>query len=109
MVAAASHPARGDVWLVNLDPVVGREIAKTRPGVVVSPNELNAHLGTLLVAPLTSTIRPYPFRVKVRFARRHGSVALDQMRSIDRVRLVRRLGSLDVAPLLAVLREMFAA
>ena len=107
MVAAAA-PARGEVWLVNLDPVIGREIAKTRPGVVVSPDELNAHLGTVIVAPLTSTIKPWPFRVRVRFARRNGSIALDQMRVIDHARLVRRLGRVDASPILAVLREMFA-
>jgi len=107
MVAVAA-PARGEVWLVNLDPVIGGEIAKTRPGVVVSPDELNAHLGTVIVAPLTSTIKPWPFRVRVRFARRNGSIALDQMRAIDRARLVRRLGRVDTSPILAVLREMFA-
>ena len=107
-MVAATFPGRGEIWLVNLDPVVGREIAKTRPGVVVSPNELNAPLGTVIVAPLTSTIKPWPFRVPVRFARRNGSIALDQMRAIDRTRLVRRLGRVDVKPMLAVLREMFA-
>jgi mRNA interferase MazF len=107
-MVAAAFPSRGEVWLVNLDPVIGREIAKTRPGVVVSPNELNAHLGTVIVAPLTSTIKHWPFRVHVRFARRNGNIALDQMRAIDRVRLVRRLGKIDAAPMLHVLREMFA-
>ncbi len=107
-MVAAAFPRRGEVWLVNLDPVVGREIAASRPGAVVSPNELNAHLGTVIVAPLTSTIKSYPFRVQVRFARRNGSIALDQMRAVDRVRLVRRLGRVDAAPMLAVLREMFA-
>lgn len=107
-MVSATYPERGEVWLVNLDPIVGRENAKTRPGVVVSPNELNAHLETVLVAPMTSTIKPYPFRVKVRFARRNGSIALDQMRSLDRTRLVRRLGRVDATPILVVLREMFA-
>lgn len=107
-MVATVFPARGEVWLVNLDPDIGREIAKTRPGVVVSPNELNAHLATVIVAPLTSTIKPWPFRVRVRFARRNGSIALDQMRAMDRTRLVRRLGRVDVVPMLAVLREMFA-
>jgi mRNA interferase MazF len=107
-MVAMAFPARGEVWLVNLDPSVGREIAKTRPSVVVSPDELNAHLETVIVAPLTSTIKPWPFRVSVRFARRRGSVALDQMRALDRARLVRRLGRVDAAPILAVLREMFA-
>ena|SRR5450631_2710706 len=107
-MVARAFPGRGEIWLVNLDPVVGREIAKTRPGVIVSPDELNAHLGTVIVAPLTTTIKPYPFRVPVRFARRNGAVALDQMRAVDRVRLVRRLGRVDATPILSGLREMFA-
>ena len=107
-MVATAFPKRGEIWLVNLDPVVGREIAKARPGAIVSPDELNAHLGTVIVAPLTSTIKPWPFRVEVRFARRRGSIALDQMRALDRARLVRRLGRIDAAPVLAVLREMFA-
>ena len=107
-MVAATFPRQGEIWLVNLDPVVGREIAKTRPGAIVSPDELNAHLGTIIVAPLTSTIKPWPFRVRVRFARRNGAIALDQMRAMDRVRLVRRLGKIDASPMLTVLREMFA-
>ena len=107
-MVAAAFPRQGEIWLVNLDPVVGREIAKTRPGAIVSPDELNARLGTVIVAPLTSTIKPWPFRVRLRFARRNGSIALDQMRAMDRARLVRRLGRVDAAPILAVLREMFA-
>jgi mRNA interferase MazF len=107
-VVADVFPRRGEVWLVNLDPIVGREIAKTRPGIVVSPDELNAHLGTVIVAPLTTTIKRWPFRVAVRFARRNGSIGLDQMRAIDRGRLVRRIGKIDAAPVLSVLREMFA-
>lgn len=108
MVARRKFPRRGEVWLVNLDPVVGREIAKARPALVVSPDELNAHLGTVIVAPLTSTLRPWPFRVEVRFARRRGSIAVDQLRALDRERLARRLGALDTTPVLLVLREMFA-
>jgi len=108
VVARANFPRRGEVWLVALDPVVGREISKSRPALVVSPDELNAHLGTVVVAPLTSTIRSWPFRVEVRFARRRGSVAVDQLRALDRERLVRRLGALDATPVLRVLREMFA-
>ena len=103
-----SSPRRGEVWLVNLDPVVGREIAKSRPALVVSPDELNAHLDTVVACPMTSTIRPWPFRVDVAFARRRGSVALDQIRVLDRERLVRRLGRVDPRPVLARLREMFA-
>lgn len=108
MVARGAPPRRGEVWLVNLDPVVGREIAKSRPAVVVSPDELNAHLATCLACPLTSTVRSWPFRVEITFARRRGSIAIDQVRVLDRERLVRRLGRIDPAPALARLREMFA-
>ena len=108
MVKPRTFPRRGDVWLVNLDPTMGSEIAKSRPALVVSPDELNAHLRTIIVVPLTSTIRPYPFRVDVRFARRRGSLAIDQVRTLDRARLTRRVGAVDPAPALAVLREMFS-
>jgi mRNA interferase MazF len=101
---------RGDVWLVRLDPTRGREIRKTRPCVIVSPDELNAHLETFIVAPLTTGSHPYPFRVPVRFAARDGHVVLDQLRTIDRERLTRRLGALTaptLAKTLLVLGEMF--
>ena len=103
-----TFPKRGEVWLVSLDPTIGSEMAKYRPALVVSPDELNLHLHTIIVVPLTSTIKPYPFRVDVRFARRRGSLAVDQVRTLDRARLTRRVGALDPAPALAVLREMFA-
>lgn len=102
---------RGDVCLINLDPTLGGEIRKTRPCVVVSPDELNAHLQTVIVAPLTTGSHPYPFRVPCRFARKSGHVVLDQVRTIDGVRIVRRLGKLPEAALAEVLRvlgEMFA-
>jgi mRNA interferase MazF len=85
---------------------------KTRPCVVVSPEELNAHLGTFIVAPLTTGGHPYPFRLACRFAGKHGHLILDQVRTVDRVRLVRRLGKLSpdaLAGALTVLREMFTA
>jgi mRNA interferase MazF len=103
---------RGDVWLVQLNPTRGREIRKTRPCVVVSPDELNAHMGTFIVAPLTTGSRPYPFRIAVRFGGKDGHVVLDQLRTVDRERLVKRLGALTAATLgkaLSVLGEMFRA
>lgn len=110
MVApAAVH--RGDVFLVALNPTRGREIRKTRPGVVVSPDELNAHLHTCIVAPLTSTSKAYPFRVPCRFEGRAGHVVLDQLRTVDRERLVRRLGRISgaiEARVLDTLQELFA-
>ncbi|WP_434480025.1 type II toxin-antitoxin system PemK/MazF family toxin [Gemmatimonas sp.] len=102
---------RGDVYLVNLDPTVGREIRKARPCVVVSPDELNAHLATFIVAPLTTGAHAYPFRVACRFDGKDGHVVLDQLRTVDRVRLSRRLGALTAVTqgkVLTVLREMFA-
>ena len=101
---------RGDVFLVSLDPVKGGEIKKTRPCVIVSPDELNAHLRTYTVAPLTTGGHPYPFRVPCRFEGRSGYVVIDQIRTVDRERLVRRLGKLAPSTLgrvLAILQEMF--
>lgn len=109
MVAAAS-PKRGDVFLVGLDPTRGREIRKTRPCVVVSPDELNAHLSTVLVAPMTTGGHTYPFRLSCRFQKKSGFVVLDQLRTVDVERLQRQLGSLSgttMSKVLAVLREMF--
>ncbi|MEW5818113.1 MAG: type II toxin-antitoxin system PemK/MazF family toxin, partial [Spirochaetota bacterium] len=83
---------RGDVVLVNLDPTKGSEIRKTRPCVVISPDELNAHLQTFIVAPLTTGKYSYPFRVNCRFKGKVGYVVLDQIRTIDRDRIVRPLG-----------------
>jgi mRNA interferase MazF len=101
---------RGDVFLVNLDPTGGGEIKKTRPCVIVSPDELNASLRTFIVAPLTTGGHPYPFRVPCRVEGRPGYVVIDQVRTVDRERLVRRLGKLSSSTLgriLAILQEMF--
>ena len=103
--------SRGEVYLVGLDPTLGSEIQKTRPCVVVSPNELNAYLRTVIVAPMTTSGRAYPWRVRCRFQRRSGYVVLDQLRTVDRERLVRKLGSLSGSTLvdvLGALQELFA-
>lgn len=102
---------RADVFLVDLTPRRGGEIRKTRPCVVVSPDELNAHLRTFIVAPLKTGAHAYPFRVGCRFKGTAGHVVLDQIRAVDRERLVRRLGQLPAATLrraLGILQEMFA-
>jgi mRNA interferase MazF len=102
---------RGEVWLAALDPTLGSEIRKTRPCLVVSPDELNAHLRTLIVVPMTTGSRPAPFRVPVRFQDKDGLALPDQMRTLDRRRLVKRLGAVEaetLAAALAVLRELFA-
>ena len=110
-MAVARPIQRGDVYLVVLNPTRGREIKKTRPCVVVSPNELNAHLQTYIVAPLTTGSHAYPFRVPCRFSHKDGHIVLDQIRTIDKERLVKRLGRVTDATLekvLGVLHEMFA-
>lgn len=102
---------RFGVYRVNLDPALGSEIRKARPCCVVSPDEMNSHLSTAIVAPMTTSGKEYPSRVPCRFGGKQGYVALDQMRAIDRVRLVADLGDLDDGEqeaVLATLREMFA-
>src|SRR5438309_6953573 len=99
------------VYLVNLDPTVGREIRKTRPCLIVSPDEMNHHIRTVIVAPMTTKGQPYPTRVACRFQGKNGQVVLDQIRTVDRARLIRRMGRLDsrtAARVLDILQEMFA-
>lgn len=98
----------GDIWLAQLDPTVGREIQKTRPCVIVSPNEMNAHLRTLIVAPMTTGSRPAAFRIPVTFKGKQGLIVLDQIRTLDRARLVKRLGTLHSATLESTLRTLQA-
>jgi mRNA interferase MazF len=102
---------RFDVFLIALDPVVGSEIRKTRPCVVVSPDEMNRHLRTVIVAPMTTKGRPYPTRVPCRFQSKDGMIVLDQMRAVDASRLVRRLGRIGEQTrqaVLALLADLFA-
>ena len=102
---------RGEVWLVALDPTVGREIKKTRPAVVVSPDELNEFLDTAIVSPMTSGSSPAPFRVPIAFENKPGLILVEQLRAVDKQRLVRRVGRISGRALvetLRVLQEMFA-
>lgn len=102
---------RGDIWLVNLDPTVGSEIQKSRPCVVVSPTEMNDHLRTIIVAPMTSKGFGAPFRIPVTHAHTNGLILLDQMRAVDKVRLIQKLGVISgktLAATLATLQELFA-
>jgi mRNA interferase MazF len=102
---------RFEVYLVNLDPTVGSEIKKTRPCLVVSPDEMNSHIATVIVAPMTTRLRGYPSRVSVRFQGKTGEIVLDQLRTIDKTRMVRRLGVIDrriQAKVHSVLAELFA-
>ena len=103
--------ARFEVYLVRLDPSEGHEIRKTRPCVVISPDELNRHIRTVIVAPMTTKGGSFPTRIPVRFQRKEGQIVLDQIRTIDESRLVRRLGKISTTAaqrVLRVLAEMFA-
>lgn len=105
-----SFPRRDDVWLIALDPARGSEIKKTRPCLVISPDDINENLQTLLVAPMTTTQRSYPTRVSLTFRNKTGQVALDQVRAVDRQRLVRKLGTVSTKTaheVSSVLVEMF--
>ena len=102
---------RYEIHLVDLEPTQGSENQKTRPCVVISPDEMNRHIRTVIVAPMTSTRKDYPSRVNVVFLRREGQIVLDQIRTVDKSRLVKRLGVLPEArarEVAAVLQEMFA-
>ena len=102
---------RFEVYRVSLDPTVGSEIRKTRPCLVISPDEMNRHIATIIVAPMTTQGRPYPTRVSCRFQGKDGQVVLDQLRTVDKTRLIRRLGQISTSAqkaVLAVLAEMFA-
>jgi mRNA interferase MazF len=103
--------SRFEVYLVRLDPTEGREIQKTRPCLIISPDEMNHLIETVIVAPLTTKKRPYPTRVALRFQKKAGQVVLDQIRTVDKTRLIKRLGKIDEATadkVLAILAEMFA-
>jgi mRNA interferase MazF len=102
---------RFEVFLVNLSPTVGSEIQKTRSCLVVSPNEMNHHIRTVIIAPMTKKGQSYPTRVPCRFKSKKGQVVLDQIRTVDQSRLIKKLGQLDshtAGQVLDVLSEMFA-
>ncbi len=102
---------RFDVFLISLDPTRGSEMKKTRPCLVVSPDEMNDHIKTVIVAPLTTRGRPYPSRVPCAFQGKRGQVVLDQIRTVDKTRLIRRLGTVSPGvqrKVLNILQEMFA-
>src|SRR4029078_6859230 len=102
---------RFDVYLVNLDPTIGSEIKKTRPCLVISPDEMNRYINTVIVAPMTTKGRSYPTRVACKFQSKQGQIVLDQIRTVDKARLVKRVGKIDTqtqSKVLSVLGEMFA-
>jgi mRNA interferase MazF len=103
--------SRFEVYLVNLDPTIGHEVRKTRPCLIVSPDEMNLYIGTVIVAPMTTKARDYPTRVSLTFQGKKGQIVLDQIRTIDKIRLIKRLGKIDkntAQKVLEILSEMFA-
>ena len=102
---------RFHVYLVNLDPTIGHEIKKTRPCLIISPNEMNRYIGTVIVAPMTTKVRNYPTRVGCSFQDKKGHVVLDQIRTVDKKRLVKKLGTINSQAqnrVLNILQELFA-
>jgi mRNA interferase MazF len=101
---------RFDVFLIDLDPTIGREIQKTRPCVVISPDEMNRHIGTVIVAPMTTRSRAYPTRIECQFQGKEGQIVLDQIRTVDKTRLIKKLGQVSISEqefLLNALAELF--
>jgi len=110
-MVAKNQAKRIDVYLISLDPTKGSEIKKTRPCLIISPNEMNRHIRTVIVAPMTSTIKNYPTRVTTTFQKKRGQVVLDQIRTVDKQRLIKKLGTISSSAqdkTLDVLQEMFA-
>jgi len=102
---------RGDIWLVNIDPTIGSEIKKTRPCLIVSPPEMHDYLRTVIVVPMTTGSKPAPFRIPIAFQGKRGLILLDQIRTLDKIRLVKRLGVATETSLVVALRtlqEIFA-
>jgi mRNA interferase MazF len=102
---------RFEVYLVNLDPTLGREIQKTRPCLIISPDEMNDHISTVIIAPMTTKGKDYPTRVKCQFEGKKGQIVLDQIRTVDKIRLVKKLGKISVSTrkeVLVILLDMFA-
>lgn len=102
---------RFEVFLINLDPTIGKEIKKTRPCLIISPDEMNKHLSTVIIAPMTTKGRSYPSRVDCLFDGKEGQIILDQIRTIDKNRIIKKLGSIDKLiqkEVLATLSELFS-
>ncbi len=102
---------RFDVYLINLDPTIGSEIQKTRPCLIISPDEMNRHIRTVIVAPMTTAGKDYPTRVTCKFKKKKGQIVLDQIRTIDRTRLIKKVGTIDPEiqlEVISVLQRLFA-
>ena len=102
---------RFDVYLINLDPTVGSEIQKTRPCLIISPDEMNRHIRTVMVAPMTTAVKDYPTRVSCKFKKKKGQIVLDQIRTIDKTRLIKKFGTINPETqleVISVLQRLFA-
>ena len=102
---------RFDVYLINLDPTIGSEIQKTRPCLIISPDEMNRHIRTVMIAPMTTAGKDYPTRVKCKFKKKKGQIVLDQIRTIDKTRLIKKIGKIDPKTqieVISVLQRLFA-
>ena len=102
---------RFDIFLINLDPTIGSEIRKARPCLIISPDEMNNFIATVIIAPMTTKGRDYPTRVPCTFKRKSGQIVLDQIRTVDKIRLIKKLGTIDVntqEKIFSTLAEMFA-
>jgi len=102
---------RFDVYLINLDPTIGSEIQKTRPCLIISPDEMNRHIRTVIIAPMTTAGKDYPTRIKCKFKKKKGQIVLDQIRTIDKARLIKKLGKIDPETqieVISVLQRLFA-
>ena len=102
---------RFDIYLVNLDPTIGSEIQKTRPCLVISPDEMNCNIQTVIIAPMTSAQKDYPTRVSCTFRKKEGQIVLDQIRTIDKTRLIKKLGAIDSRAqldIISILQRLFA-
>ena len=102
---------RFDVWLINLDPTIGKEIKKTRPCLIISPDEMNDFISTVIIAPMTTKSNKYPTRVELKFQKKNGWIVLDQIRTVDKSRLIKKLGVIDDKSqfeVIEVLQEMFS-
>jgi mRNA interferase MazF len=102
---------RFDVYLTNLDPTIGSEIQKTRPCLIISPDEMNRHIRTVIVAPMTTVGRKYPTRISCRFSKKNAHIVLDQIRTIDKTRLIKKLGTLDSETqrnVISILQRLFS-
>jgi len=107
-MAVKKYPQQGRVWWVNLDPTIGKEINKKHTCLIVSPDDMNAHLATVIAAPITSTLRNWPKRIRIKLQRQSWIVALDQIRMIDNIRLLKKITVTEAEPAPDVRREMFA-